>query len=62
MKTDGRLDRNYLLGTEGDAVNALLAAAGYNLRQILRHLRLLFALVMAWLTAQTNTAPALPTR
>ena len=28
MKTDGRLDRNYLLGTEGDAVNALLAAAG----------------------------------
>jgi IS5 family transposase len=43
MKTDGRLDRNYLLGTEGDAVNALLAA-GYNLRQILRRLRLLFAL------------------
>jgi IS5 family transposase len=35
MKTDGRLDRNYLLGTEGDAVNALLAAAGYNLSQIL---------------------------
>jgi IS5 family transposase len=62
MKTDGRLDRNYLLGTEGDAVNALLAAAGYNLRQILRHLRLLFALLMAWLTAQTNTAPATPTR
>jgi IS5 family transposase len=62
MKTDGRLDRNYLLGTEGDAVNALLAAAGYNLRQILRRLRLLFALMLAWLTAQTNTAPALPTR
>jgi transposase, IS5 family len=62
MKTDGRLDRNYLLGTEGDAANALLVAAGYNLRQILRRLRLLFALVLAWLTAQTNTASALPTR
>lgn len=62
MKTDGRLDRNHLLGTEGDATNAILAAAGYNLRQILRRLRLFFALVLAWLTAQTNIAPALPTR
>lgn len=62
MKTDGRLDRNHLLGTEGDAVNALLVAAGYNLRQILRRLRLLFALILAWLTAQTNTAVPLPSR
>jgi IS5 family transposase len=62
MKTDGRLDRTYLLGTEGDAVNVLLAAAGYNLQQVLRQLRLLFALVLAWITAQPNTAPATPTR
>ncbi len=27
MKTDGRLDRNYLLSHAGDAINALLCAA-----------------------------------
>jgi IS5 family transposase len=47
MKNDGRLDRNYLLGTVGDAVNALLAAAGHNLRLILAHLRRLFAWILA---------------
>jgi IS5 family transposase len=39
MKNDGRLDRNYLIGHAGDAINALLVAAGYNLRLILAHLR-----------------------
>ena len=43
MKNDGRLDRNYVKGTTGDAMNALLAGAGHNLRLILRKLRLLFA-------------------
>ena len=38
MKTDGRLDRNYLKGQNGDAVNALLAAAGHNMRLILNAL------------------------
>jgi hypothetical protein len=27
----GRLDRNYLLGADGDAINAFLSAAGHNL-------------------------------
>jgi IS5 family transposase len=46
MKADGRLDRNYLKGTAGDAINAILCAAGDNLRLILRHLaRLLRALL-----------------
>jgi transposase, IS5 family len=46
MKADGRLDRNYLKGTAGDALNAILCAAGLNLRLILRHLaRLLRALL-----------------
>jgi IS5 family transposase len=40
MKTDGRLDRNFLLGHAGDAINALLAAAGYNLRLVLAALAL----------------------
>ncbi len=35
MKTDGRLDRNCLNGKDGEAINALLAAAGHNLRLIL---------------------------
>jgi transposase, IS5 family len=51
MKTDGSLDRNYLLGTAGDAINALLAAAGHNLRLILAHLRLFFAALLAILSA-----------
>lgn len=41
MKTDGRLDRNFLAGVRGDAINALLCGAGYNLRLILNYLRCL---------------------
>jgi len=35
MKKDGRMDRNYLAGKEGDRINALLCACGYNLRKLL---------------------------
>ena len=46
MKLDGKLARNHLKGAVGDAVHALLCAAGHNLRLILRHLaRLLRALL-----------------
>ena len=48
MKEDGRLDCNYLKGTTGDAMNALLVGAGHNLRLILRTLRLLFAWCWEW--------------
>lgn len=44
MKTDGRLDRNFLLGHAGGAINALLVAAAHNLRLILAVL----ALWLAW--------------
>jgi transposase, IS5 family len=40
MKSDGRLSRNFLKGSHGDAINALLCAAAYNLRKILNKLRL----------------------
>ena len=43
-KNDGRLGRNYLLGHDGDRINALLAASGHNLRLILNKLRLLLPL------------------
>ena len=46
IKTDGRLDRNFLKGQAGDAINALLAAAGHNLRLILNALAILLAWIM----------------
>ena len=36
MKSDHRLDRNPLTGQQGDRINALLAAVGYNFRKLLR--------------------------
>ncbi len=56
MKEDGRLGRNHLLGVAGDAMNALLVAAGHNLRLILNWLRLF----IAWLIAGLMSSPAQP--
>jgi IS5 family transposase len=59
MNTDGRLGRNHLLGTAGDAINALLVAAGHNLRLVLNWLRLCVAWFLAVLMgpcAQLDTA------
>lgn len=39
MKADGKLDRNWLKGSIGDKINALLCGAGHNMRIILRKLR-----------------------
>ena len=49
VKQEHRLDRNYLQGWLGDKLNALLAAAGYNFRLILKWLRKLFWLIFALL-------------
>jgi len=38
IKGDHRMDRNFLKGTDGDKLNALLAACGFNLRKLLRAL------------------------
>lgn len=54
MKNDGRLDRNWLLGHAGDAVNALLVAAAHNLRLTLNAL----ALLLAWILAARRADPA----
>ena len=45
-KSDHRMDRNYLKGSHGDAINAVLAAAGYNFRRLLAWLRIF---LRAWL-------------
>jgi IS5 family transposase len=38
LKSDNRMNRNYLTGREGDKINAVLSAAGYNFRKLLRWL------------------------
>ena len=43
MKADGLLGRNFLLGPDGDAINAILAAVGHNLRLLRRWLARLIA-------------------
>jgi len=49
IKNEHRMERNYLAGTQGDASNAILAAAGYNFRQLLNWLRILLRLLLAML-------------
>lgn len=39
MKSDGKLDRNWLKGALGDALNAVLCGAGHNLRLIINKLK-----------------------
>lgn len=43
LKSDHRMERNWLKGAIGDAMHAVLCACGYNLRLLLRHLALLLA-------------------
>jgi IS5 family transposase len=46
IKAEHRMDRNYLKGRDGDRINAVLAAAGYNFSLLIRWLaKLLLALV-----------------
>lgn len=46
-KAERRMGRNHLAYTQGDAANAVLAAAGYNFRRLLAWLALLDALLLA---------------
>ena len=39
LKAEHRMGRNYLWFRQGDAANAVLAAAGYNFRRLIRWLR-----------------------
>ena len=58
-KAEHRMGRNYLKGRDGDRINAVLAAAGYNFGLLLRWLgRLLRALFQALLTALPDVRPA----
>ena len=47
LKNEHRMRRNYLAHAQGDAINAILAAVGYNFRLLLKWLRLLLCLCWA---------------
>ena len=51
LKADGLLERNHLAGAVGDAINAVLAAAGHNLRLLAAWLRKLLCAFIALLIA-----------
>lgn len=47
LKSGHRMNRNYLAHVQGDAINPILAAAGYNFRLILKWIRVLW-LQICW--------------
>jgi IS5 family transposase len=53
-----RMDRNCLAGKQRDAVDAILAAAGYNFSLILRWLKALLCLLIAALQSQPRQIEA----
>jgi transposase, IS5 family len=58
LKSEHRMGRNYFWHREGDAANAVLAAAGYNFRRLLRWLSLLLRQILAQLGLQIRLIPA----
>jgi IS5 family transposase len=56
-KADGLLGRNFLLGSDGDAINAVLAGVGHNLRLLRRWLERLLALLVSWLVHAPDPCP-----
>jgi IS5 family transposase len=47
LKAEHRMGRNYLWHRRGDVANAVLAAAGYNFRRLIRWLRLLLCQILS---------------
>src|SRR3970282_816838 len=61
MKSDCRMNRNYLKGSDGDRMNAMLAGAGFNFRKLLRAFAwAFFRRFRAWL-AEEKTLRSSPT-
>jgi len=46
LKDDHRMRRNHLAHQSGDAINAVLAAIGYNFRRLIRWLSLLLLRIL----------------
>jgi IS5 family transposase len=58
LKAEHRMGRNHLAHAAGDAINAVLAAAGYNFRRLLAWLALLLAVIAHTLNASPPPRPA----
>jgi transposase, IS5 family len=58
LKSDHRMDCNYLWHRQGDATNAVLAAVGYNFRRLIRWLALFLCQILAQLTRRIHIVPA----
>ena len=56
IKNGHRMDRNYLAGPQGDAINAILATVGYNFRLLLNWLRLLLCLIASAILLRSSSA------
>ena len=52
------MGRNYLSDRQGDAINAVLVAAGYNFSLLIRWLRLLLHQILAALIGELLLNPA----
>lgn len=53
-KSDGLLERNHLKGADGDAINAVLVAAGHNMRLLIAWLAALWrAFIRLWLISDS---------
>ena len=60
LKSDGRLSRNFLKGTQGDAINAILCGAGHNIRKMLRQLALFIVLRLIAMRHDWRNSVSLP--
>jgi hypothetical protein len=58
MLTEHRMGRNYLWFRRGDAINAILAAAGYNFRRLIRWLSSLLSQILIALIPALQPVPA----
>jgi IS5 family transposase len=56
LKEDHRLARNYLAGRQGDAVNVIMAAVGYNFRRILVWITALLCALSTLLLTTSETS------
>ncbi|MGY3362777.1 hypothetical protein ACVWZK_009440 [Bradyrhizobium sp. GM0.4] len=58
LKSEHRMGRNYLWHPQGDATNAVLAAAGYNFQRLLRWLQLLLRQILVQLFLRLQFVPS----
>ncbi|UCI18312.1 IS5 family transposase [Mesorhizobium sp. B2-1-8] len=58
IKAEHRMGRNYLAGEQGDAINAILAAAGYNFSLLIKWFRLLLWLLITALQSRPRSSAA----